>query len=647
MKNRRLFIISAIVLLLAAGAGLVAVSAAGRRSTAVAATRGTAVEIVYATGGVEPVRWAKVASLIRDRIVDICDCEGKTVDKGDVLARLDDHEAQAQLKELQAREDFPKREMSRVSELIARGSATTQAFERASMDLQQVQALIAVQIEKINDYTIVAPMDGVVLRRDGEIGEIAEAGQILFRVGVPKPLQVVAEVNEEDIPRVARRPDRAVPHRRLSRPAARRQGPRDHADGRRRRQDLRIKMALPDDTPLKPGMSVEANIVTREKPNALLVPADAVQGNAVFVDRRTTARASARSRSASAAPAQVEVAVGPEGGRARRLAGARPISRTATACASSPPRHERRAMNLISRHRLDPCARARAPDRLRGRRRRHRRRLLDHDGVADGRLAGRFHPAPGQRAAAHHRVRRAARTAAAAGAAVMFAAAEIHGLTPEARRRGIKNPLATMAALEAWLPGAVAPSVKVQAIIRYASHDVATSVIGIDPRREAQVSDLPKQMRGATLTALYRATNAIILGDRLAEKIGARIGANITVQTSEGARINAQVVGFFHSGVRQVDESTAYVLVKTGQILAQQTGLINELRVRRERSDGRARGRRAHRARHRLQIGVLAGGARGPALDLRHPQHHHVHGGRRHPAGGELRHLQHHLHHHA
>ena len=156
---------------------------------------------------------------------------------------------------------------------------------------------------------------------------------------------------------------------------------------------------------------------------------------------------------------------------------------------------------------------------------------------------------------------------------------EIHGLTPEARRRGIKNPLATMAALEAWLPGAVAPSVKVQAIIRYANHDVATSVIGIDPRRESKVSELPKQMRGATLTALYRATNAIVLGDRLAEKIGARIGANITLQTSEGARINSQVVGFVHTGVRPVDESTAYVLTKTGQILARQTGLINELRV--------------------------------------------------------------------
>ena len=165
-------------------------------------------------------------------------------------------------------------------------------------------------------------------------------------------------------------------------------------------------------------------------------------------------------------------------------------------------------------------------------------------------------------------------------AEVQFEAAEIHGLTPEARRPGIKNPLASMAALEAWLPGAVGPSVKVQAIIRYANHDIATSVIGIDPRREAKVSELPKQMRGATLIALYRATNAIVIGDRLSEKIGARIGANITLQTSQGARITAQVVGFFHTGVRQQDEGTAYVLTKTGQILAQQTGLINELHIR-------------------------------------------------------------------
>ncbi len=161
-----------------------------------------------------------------------------------------------------------------------------------------------------------------------------------------------------------------------------------------------------------------------------------------------------------------------------------------------------------------------------------------------------------------------------------FAIAEFHGLTPEARRKGIKNPLAIVGSLEAWLPGAVAPSVQTKGILRYASRDVSVSITGIDPVREPKVSQLATQMRQGTLTSLYRTSNAMILGDRLAEKIGARAGSNITVQTSAGAKLNAQVVGMSHTGIRSVDESTAYVLLKTGQIIEQQTGLVNEMRIR-------------------------------------------------------------------
>ena len=288
MKHRSLLIALALILLLAAGGWWY--FGRGPLVTAASASRGTAVEIVYATGGVEPVRWAKVASVVRDRIVEICDCEGKAVKKGDVLALLDDRQARAGLKELKAREDFLQREMSRVSELITRGAATTQAHERAAMDLRTVQGLISVQTEKIADYTIVAPMDGVVLRRDGEIGEIAEVGQILYRVGVPKPLQVVAEVNEEDIPRVVLgqtalfRTD-AFPGQRLEGKVREITPMGDIAA-----KTFRVKMLLPDASPLKPGMSVEANIVTREKPNALLIPADALQGNTVFVLDGSSAR---------------------------------------------------------------------------------------------------------------------------------------------------------------------------------------------------------------------------------------------------------------------------------------------------------------------------------------------------------------------
>src|SRR5262245_9446968 len=141
---------------------------------AVPPARGTAVEIVYATGAVEPVRWAKVASLIRDRIVELCHCEGKAVAKGHVLVRLDDRELRAQLQELKAREEFAKRELSRVTELMDRGVASTQAFERISTDLRQIQALISVHMEKLDNYTIEEPMEGVVLRCVGELGEMDE-----------------------------------------------------------------------------------------------------------------------------------------------------------------------------------------------------------------------------------------------------------------------------------------------------------------------------------------------------------------------------------------------------------------------------------------------------------------------------------------
>lgn len=273
----------ALVLVAAATAFLSWRALHGTEVVAVSPSIGTAAEIVYATGAVEPVRWAKVTSVIRDRIIEICDCEGKSVKKDEVLARLDDKEQTAALAELRAREEFAKRELERTAALVERNVVSPQAHERASMELRTVQALILVQMEKIADRTISAPIDGVVLRRDGEVGEIAEVGQILFRIGVEKPLQVVAEVNEEDIPRVAIgqtvlfRTDAFLGRRiegkvreitRIGDPVA---------------KTYRIKTSLPDNTVLMPGMSVEANVITREKTGALLIPIDALQGASVFV----------------------------------------------------------------------------------------------------------------------------------------------------------------------------------------------------------------------------------------------------------------------------------------------------------------------------------------------------------------------------
>jgi RND family efflux transporter MFP subunit len=256
----------------------------------VAPVRGTAVEIVYATGAVQPVRWAKVTSLIRQRIIEFCDCEGRQVKRGDVLARLDDKEIRAQLHELRAREEFAKSEVARTTELIARGATTTQAHERAMAELRQVQGLLTVLSERVDQYTITSPIDGEVLRKDGRVGEIVEAGTILFRVGVPKPLEVEAEVNEEDIPRVS--VGQLVLFRTDAFPGRRIEGKVREITpmGDPVAKTYRIRIDLPDDTPLRIGMSVEANVVTREKENALLVPADALQSSHVFVAADEVAR---------------------------------------------------------------------------------------------------------------------------------------------------------------------------------------------------------------------------------------------------------------------------------------------------------------------------------------------------------------------
>jgi lipoprotein-releasing system permease protein len=163
---------------------------------------------------------------------------------------------------------------------------------------------------------------------------------------------------------------------------------------------------------------------------------------------------------------------------------------------------------------------------------------------------------------------------------IVFRAAEFHGLTPAVRRPGIKNPMATIASLQSWVPGALTASVQSKAVLRFAGRNLTISVIGIDPRTEGGVSNLLTHIRQGTLASLYRSSNAILLGDRLADKIGARVNSSITLASAEGATMTANVVGTFHSGFRVTDETSGYVLLKTAQILERQTGVVNEIRVR-------------------------------------------------------------------
>lgn len=243
--------------------------------------KGRAAEVVYATAVVEPVRWAKVTTIIRERIITLCGCEGMVVTQGDQLAELDSGDARATLAELEARRELAKSDRERALQLLERRVVSQQVYDKAQNELIRIDAMIAAQKERLRDYLITAPMDGVVLRQDGSVGEVAEPGEILFWIGQPLPLQLVAEVNEEDIPKVMKghkaliRSD-AFPGVDLAATVSRITPKGDPV-----LKNYRVYLDLPEDTPLRIGMTTEINIVTNEKDDALLLPLAAFDGPSV------------------------------------------------------------------------------------------------------------------------------------------------------------------------------------------------------------------------------------------------------------------------------------------------------------------------------------------------------------------------------
>jgi len=249
----------------------------------VSPVRGSAAEVVYATGVVEPETWAAVTSIVRARIVERCNCEGKIIDRGDVIARLDDTEARAVFQAIKARVDQSRKELERYAELLDRRVVSQAVYDKAAADLAQGEADLAAQAGRLSDFLILAPIEGTVLREDTAIGEVAEPGQVLAWIGQPRPLIVVSDVNEEDIPRieigqkVAVKAD-AFPGRALDATVK-----SITLKGDPVTKTYRVRHTLPGDTPLFIGMSVEVNIVVRTVADTLLVPRAAVNGGRVLV----------------------------------------------------------------------------------------------------------------------------------------------------------------------------------------------------------------------------------------------------------------------------------------------------------------------------------------------------------------------------
>jgi HlyD family secretion protein len=248
--------------------------------------RSTVIQAVYATGEVEPVYWSKIATQIPGKIEEIFVSEGDAVKENEELAKLEDTVECTKASEYLANLHFLEKEKERYKTLSEDGyAASKQQYERIVSEYEAAQARLEAQNQLVDRMTIKSPIDGVILKRDVESGETITLSDVIFWVGKLQPLRITAEVDEEDIAlvktgqKVLVKAD-AFPETSIEGVVSEITPKGDPID-----KNFRVRIALPDDTPLMVGMTVEVNVIAKTIENALVVPTGSVIDEKVWVKK--------------------------------------------------------------------------------------------------------------------------------------------------------------------------------------------------------------------------------------------------------------------------------------------------------------------------------------------------------------------------
>ncbi|GIW48097.1 MAG: ABC transporter [Deltaproteobacteria bacterium] len=124
----------------------------------------------------------------------------------------------------------------------------------------------------------------------------------------------------------------------------------------------------------------------------------------------------------------------------------------------------------------------------------------------------------------------------------------------------------------------VAPHLTGQAIVRYGIKEKSVNIIGIDPQLEVKASIIDRFMEFKRLNQLNVDRNSIILGSLVARDLGVReTGKKVTLVAPNGSVHVLKVVDFFNSGITSLDQTRAYLHLRTLQTILDRPNQVNEL----------------------------------------------------------------------
>ncbi len=176
-----------------------------------AVVRTQTVEIALSVvGRVRPVDLVDIRSPNSGQVIRLYHDEGDVVDAGAALAAVRAQVEQAQTEALRAREraaraeaERARRAYDRTQTLAERGFASPAAVDDARATLRSADAAVdvaaaerAAAASRTREFTIRAPMAGVLLARPIDNGQVISTETTLFQLGSRDGLEIEAEVDE-------------------------------------------------------------------------------------------------------------------------------------------------------------------------------------------------------------------------------------------------------------------------------------------------------------------------------------------------------------------------------------------------------------------------------------------------------------------
>ncbi len=241
------------------------------------AKQDTVVDAILATGQIEAVQAIELRPEVEGRITHIYVEEGRIVGRGAPLFKIDDAELRAQIARAEAERDLARQALTRTKQLLEQNASTTQELERADAAARSTQAQLDLLTLRLARSTVRAPFAGVVGRRMVSLGDFVNSSTRLSILQTFDPQRAVFQVPERYADRLGLK--QQVGFRVAALPGREFIGVVDFVDPVVQLPARTITVKARVDNPrreLQAGMFIEARLATATRPEAVVIPEDAV-----------------------------------------------------------------------------------------------------------------------------------------------------------------------------------------------------------------------------------------------------------------------------------------------------------------------------------------------------------------------------------